>query len=267
MIRPSDPNRNSLPGNSLLARSLEPFAASLWILFVLMSMVVALVWGFGIGEGALERWISNADLLASLVWMLGQLDFAWITLGAVTVYTGLVGMVGLGTARRWALLVLAAVVAVAWLSVAIGFPLGHIRYGSALGMKLGPVPIGLPLFWFVIIIGARTTILRIFPHSGPAALALGVGAVAFITDLNLEFFATKSRGFWFWSAPGPDQPPIFDFPVSGSLAWGVVAAVMTFILRELSVVDAAKRAWQPIATLAIFETILLGAHVVHRLTH
>jgi uncharacterized membrane protein len=246
---------------------LEPFVASLWILFVLVSIVIAVVWAFGIGEGSLARSISNTDLRATLTWLLARLDLAWITLAAANVYFTLVGSVGLATARRWGLLILGSIVAMAWVSVLTGFPLGPIRYGSALGLKLGPVPLGLPLFWFSVIIGAREAILRFAPRVSHGMLAAGVGLVALLTELNLAPVAAKWRGFWFWRGGAPSDPPVFSAPVASYLAWGVLAAVVAFFLREQSVVSTAqKRPWQPIATLAIFQGVLLLAHVTHSLS-
>jgi uncharacterized membrane protein len=256
------------PRNSFLARGLEPFVAGLWILFVLVSLAVAAVWALGIGEGSLQRSISNTDLRITLAWLLGRLDLAWITLAAANVYFTLVGSVGLATARRWGLLILGSVVAMAWVSVLTGFPLGPIRYGSTLGLKLGPVPLGLPLFWLSAIVGARETVLRFFPRLPQGGLAASVGLLALLTDLNLEAVAAKWRGFWFWRGGDPSAPPVFDAPLGACFAWGVLAAVVAFFLREQSVVSTAqKRPWQPIVTLAIFEGTLLLAHVTHRLSH
>lgn len=256
------------PRNSLLARGLEPFVSGLWIVFVLLSLVIAGVWAFGIGEGSLERSVSNTDLRVTLVWLLAHCDLAWITLAAANVYFALVGCVGLATARRWGLLILGSVVALAWVSVATGFPLGPIRYGIPLGLKFGPVPLGLPLLWFSVIIGARETLLRFFPRLPQGGLAAGVGLLALLTDLNLESVAAKLRGFWFWRGAAPTDPPIFDTPLISCFAWGILALFVTFLLRETSVVSTGeKRPWQPIAALAIFEGILLLTHVTHSLSH
>jgi uncharacterized membrane protein len=213
--------------DSLVIRSLEPFVAGLWILFVLISLAVAIVWSCGIGEGSLEISVSNLDLRAALVWILAHLDLAWITLAAANVYFCLVETIGLATARQWALLVFSVVIAVAWVSVVTGFPLGLIRYGAPLSLKLGPVPLGLPLFWFSIIIGAREALLYFRPRLSQSRLAPGVGMIAFLTDLNLEPLAAKWRGFWFWRAAAPTLPPVFDAPLTGSLAWGILAGLTT----------------------------------------
>ncbi|MEI9898757.1 MAG: carotenoid biosynthesis protein [Chthoniobacter sp.] len=253
------------PRESLLARGLEPFISGLWILYLLVSLLIAAVWTFGIGEGSLEKGISNPDLRATLVLLLAHADLGWITLAAANVYFSLAGSLGLATARRWALLILGSVIAFAWLSVAAGLPLGAIRYGAALGLKFGPVPLGLPLLWFSVIIGAREALVRCWPRLGHAALAAGVGGVALLTDLNLEPLAAKWRGYWFWQAASPALPPVFDPPITGSIAWGVLAAVIAFGLREREVVASTqKRGWKPVVVLAIFWAVFLAAHATHR---
>jgi len=251
--------------DSLLARGLEPLAAGLWTLFVLVSMLVAAVWVGGIGEATLEKWVSNPDLRAALVWLLAHSDLGWITLAAANVYLSLATSVGLATARRWALLILGAVIALAWVSAVTGFPLGEIRYGLALGLKVGPVPLGLPLLWFSVIIGARDAILRFFPRAGRAPLAAGVGLLTLLTDLNLEPLAAKLHGFWFWPPHAPTLPPVFDPPPAGCVAWGALAGLIVLILRDRNVAASAQpRSWRPAATLAIFHAVFLATHAARR---
>jgi hypothetical protein len=98
-------------------------------------------------------------------------------------------------------------------------------------------------------------------------LAIGVGVLAIITDWNLEFLAANLRGFWFWRAAGPGQPPVFDFPWSGTLAWGILAGSITLAIRELRVGDPDRKPWRAMSTLAIFELIFVATHVAHRLNY
>lgn len=247
---------------SLLTRALEPLAAALWVLFLIVSSVVGAVWAFGIGDAELARWVPHRDLFRALRWLLQYLDFTWITLAAANAYRCLATREGLGTARRWALAILLAVVALAWVSVGTGFPLGPIQYGDSLGAKLGPVPLGLPLFWFAAVIGTREGLLAFFLRWSHAQIALGSGVVAALTDASLEPLAAKLRGFWFWRSGTPTLPPIFDASLAGSLAWGVAAGLLAYGLRERSVVASARpRSWQPAATLAIFHLVFLAAHL------
>jgi len=247
---------------SPLTRALEPLAAGLWVFFVLVSLLVGAVWTFGLGDAQLGRWVQNRGLLLTLQWLLLHLDFAWITLAATNGYLCVATREGLGTARRWGLMILVAVVALAWVSTRTGFPLGPIEYGRTLGVRLGKVPLGLPLFWFAVIIGAREGLLRFFPRWSHAQIALGTGLLAALTDVSLEPLAAKLRGFWFWRSEAPTLPPVFDAPLPGCLAWGLLAGCLALGLRERNVVASARPpSWQPAATLAIFHAIFLAAHV------
>ncbi len=252
--------------DSLLARGLEPFAAGLWTLFVLVSLLITGIWTSGLGEDSIEKAISNPDLRATLVWLLPRTDLIWITLAAANVYFSLAASVGLPTARRWALLLLGSIIALAWVSATTGFPLGRIRYGSALGLKVGPVPLGLPLLWFSVIIGARDAALHFCPRLSQATLAVGVGILALVTDLNLEPLAARWRGFWFWRADSPILPPVFDPPFTGSFAWGALATLLALALREPDVATR-KPPWKPVVTLVIFHAVFLASHVTHSLSH
>jgi uncharacterized membrane protein len=247
-------------------RALEPLVAGLWILFVLVSIAMGTVWIIGIGEASLEKWVSNTGLRAALGWLLARGDIGWITLGAANVYASLAGSVGLPTARRWALTILAGVIALGWISAATGFPLGHIRYGSPLGLKLGPVPLGLPLLWFTIIIGAREGVGRLLPRLSHGSLAAAVGVLVLMTDLNLEPLAAQWRGFWFWAASSPGGPPDFHPSLTSGIAWGLLAGGLTWVLREQRVMGSTPRtAWRPAVALAIFNGVFLLAHGAHAL--
>jgi uncharacterized membrane protein len=247
---------------SLLARALEPLASGLWIFFVLLSLVVGTVWAFGIGDAQLARWVLNRELFLTLQWLIQHLDFLWITLAAANGYLCLTRREGLGTARRWSLVILLAVVLLAWLSTRTGFPLGPIQYSRLLGMRLGPVPLGLPLFWFAAIIGAREGLLRCFPRWSHLQVAIGTGVVALVTDASLEPLAAKLRGFWFWRSNAPALPPVFDAPLTNCLVWGLMAGLLAFGLRERNVVAAVRpHSWQPAATLVIFHAVFLAAHL------
>lgn len=247
--------------DSLLTRWLEPIAASLWTFFVLLSLFVGVIWAGGIGDASLEKWVSNAGLRAALTWLLLRLDALWITLAAANAYLALAGREGLPAARRWGLAVLVVVVALGWVSVATGYPLGRIMYGPALGMKIGPVPIGLPFLWFSVILGARELILRLLPRLPQALAALFAGLVGALTDLHLEPAAAKLRGFWFWRAEIAGEPPLFDAPLATSLVWGLATGLVVLLGREASVVASARpRLWKPVVILAILHAVLLAAH-------
>ncbi len=248
--------------SSNFGRWLEPFVSGLWVFFLVWTAWIAGVWGFALGDGALARWVGNRDLRAVLVWLIGVGDIAWITLAAACTHLWLAENEGLPTARRWALIVGGGVTALAVASAFTGWPLGAIQYSRQLGMKLGPLPVGLPLLWFALVIGARETVLRCWPRAGQIRLALGTGALALLADVNLEPVAAKLRGFWFWRASVENAPPLFTPPWSGYAAWFLAASALTFALREERVAtDARRDSARPIAIFFLLNAVFLAANL------
>ena len=250
------------PRISSLGRWLEPFVSGLWIFFLVWTAWIACVWSFALGDAALARWIGNRDLRAVLGWLIAVGDIAWITLAAANIHLWLAETEGLSTARRWALIVGGGVAALGAFSAFTGWPLGAIQYSRQLGMKFGPLPVGLPLLWFALVIGARQTVLRWWPGAGQVRLALGTGALALLADVNLEPVAAKLRGFWFWRAQSPDQPPHFTPAWANYAAWFLVASVLAFALREERVaVDTRRDSFRPVAIYFLLNAVFLAANL------
>lgn len=244
---------------SLLARALEPFASGLWILFMLWTAVVAVVWICGFGEAELRERIANPGLLSALEFFLASLDAAWIALGAANIYLALAAEEGLATVRRWALIVIAGVGAVAILSEKFAFPLGPIHYTSRLGMRIGPVPFGLPLLWFALVTGARALVLRCAPRASHAKAAFAAGMLAALAGANLEPIAWKVRAFWIWYpalTPAPAWPPAQNFA-----AWLLVSWAFAFAMRETRVGAASAGSLpRPALVFVIFNAMFLATH-------
>ena len=248
--------------SSNLGRWLEPFVSGLWVFFLVWTAWIAGVWTFALGDDALARWVGNRDLRAVLTWLIGIGDIAWITLAAACTHLWLAENEGLSTARRWALIVGAGVAALAVASAFTGWPLGAIQYSRQLGMKLGPLPVGLPLLWFALVIGARETVLRCRPRAGQGTLALGTGALALLADVNLEPVAAKLRGFWFWRASVENAPPLFAPPWSGYAAWFLAASALAFALREERVATGVRRDFaRPVAIFLLLNAVFLAANL------
>jgi len=134
-------------------------------------------------------------------------------------------------------------------------------FGSALGMKIGPVPIGVLLLWYVIVLGARETILRLAPKSSQIWLALGGGVLVGLTGLNLENTAARFRGYWFWVAKDPRLPPVFQPPAGEYLAWFLFGIGIIFFLREQRIAaNAGARSWKPVIIFALLNTVFFLAN-------
>jgi len=246
----------------MVRRTLEPLAVMLWVFFAVLSVGTAVVWAFGIGDAHLAEWVNNKDLSLTLQWLLRWLDFAWIMLGAINVYVCLAAREGLGPVRVWTVAVFVGVLVLVMASNFSGYPLGRIQYSVQLGPKIGLIPIGLPFLWLAIFGGAREVALRLFPKMSYGQVALIAGALVLLTDLSLEPLAAKLRGWWFWRASTPGEPPSFAAPLWTPVVWGLVGWLAALQLRERSVVASARpRSWKPIVVLVIFHAVFLAAHL------
>lgn len=247
---------------SLVARWLEPWVSGLWIFFLVWTAWIACVWSLALGDAALAAGFGNRELRSAIAWLIAGGDIAWVVLAAANLHLWLAETEGLSTARRWALIVGGGVALLGAVSACWGFPLGAIRYSSQLGMKFGPLPVGLPLLGFALIVGARQTVLHCWPGAGPRMLALGTGGLVLLADVNLEPVAAKLRAFWFWSATGPGQPPVFAPPWTNYAAWFLAASTLTFFLRaERVVAKKSRAALRPVAIFILLNAVFLAANL------
>jgi uncharacterized membrane protein len=246
--------------DSLLTRSLEPLLSSLWLLFIVWTALVTLLWTSGIGEDEVKASVANAGLRDALLVLLRSADSLWIILASANLYLSLAAREGLGTARIWAAVILSAGAAIAVASVLTEWPLGPVLYTKHLGLKLGPVPLGLPLWWLVVVIGGRMLAERLWPRASHGQLAAATGALALLTACNLEPLAWKVRFFWFWYLPGTHlagEPPWRNY-----LTWWLVATILAFLLRTPRVATSVRPpSWRPAATLLLFNGAFLATHL------
>ena len=253
---------------STFSRTLAPLAGVSWALFIVTSVLVAIAWVTGFGEAMLEegsfkRAIPNPELRSSLVVFSRAIDPAWITLGAIAIYLGLARSEGLSIARRWAIFIMGTGFIVAIFSVRTRWPLGPVYYPENLGWKIGPVPFGLPLLWFVVIAGSREAALRIFPRAKHSTIACLTGILTGLTALNLDPIAWKYRAWWLWYPrpfEGSDNAPIENF-----VTWTVAALIIGWVMRSMRIVpDDAKRPWAPMIVWATLNGVVLLTHVALR---
>jgi putative membrane protein len=241
----------------------------LWILFLVWTAAGSITMPLGLGDAHLGLVEYPAAIEALLAWALRAGDAIWITLGAAVVYLSVARREGFATARIWAVILLAGSGLIEWIGATTGWPFGPYRYSDQFGMRLGNVlPFTIPLAWLVIILAARALILRIAPNASRPALAAGVGAVALLTDLNLEFVAWKSRGYWVWYpdwtpalGPMPSWPPLQNF-----VSWFLVAAALCAMLPAPGRVDTGKpQPIRPVIVLALMNALFLAVHLARHL--
>ena len=201
-----------------------------WIVFLVWTAVGFVVMPLGIGAGDVREFFGPSVVRDTLLTILRVSDAVWISLAAVVVYLHTSAAEGLRTARRWAGIILLGSLVAEWIGARTGLPFGPYRYTDHFGWRIGGVvPVTIPLAWMIILLCGRTLVLRMKPDVSRTGLALGVGLVAVLTDLNLEFVAWKVRGYWTWY---PDQPEPLPFwpPWQNFAAWFVLSALLTAVL-------------------------------------
>jgi uncharacterized membrane protein len=223
--------------------AIRPLTGLSWPLFLVWTALVFCIALLGIGEAQVLDGIpggSSSGTLQSvpasgvekaLIGIVSAADAIWISLAAINVYIFLAQSEGLSTARRWALIVLGASAALTWFNAATGYLFGPQTYTSLLGWKFGRVlPFGVPLLWFVVLLGSRFAMLRTFPQAKVWAISAGAALLSLLTDLNLEPVAWKVRAYWIWYpldfAP-PSHPPLQNYA-----AWFAAAFAISYALGE-----------------------------------
>ena len=207
-----------------------PWRDVVWTLFVVWTAIGFVVMPLGIGDDEITRWLGIGFLRQALLSILHVSDALWIAFAATVVYLHTAAAEGLRTARRWAGMILLASTAAEWIGASTGFPFGPYRYTRNFGWLIGGVvPVAIPLAWLVILLCGRVLVLRLRPAASRLELALGVGLVALVTDLNLEFVAWKVRAYWIWYPGWTGKIPAWP-PVQNYLTWFVLSFLITLAL-------------------------------------
>lgn len=231
-----------------------------WRIFLVWTAVGALVLPFGLQPEMLARWGPTARWVESARMLLAYADLTWMVLAALVVYLQEAATQGLARARLAGGIILLGSALAEYIGTTTGFPFGPYDYTNAFGPRmLGVLPIAIPLAWLVILLAGRQVLLAYRPGVSTLSLALGVGAIALLTDFNLEFVAWKIRGYWIWY-PGQSNPPAWP-PWQNYLSWFGLSALLTLCLpRSLDPVSLPAR--RPLGVLLAMNALFLLAHLV-----
>lgn len=157
-------------------------------------------------------WMDSFYLLVWAVAALGILTFSvrWLAAGlGAAVIGGVVEIVGVKT----------------------GFPFGEYSYTSTLVPQLGGVPLAIMLAW-----GALSSIAALQTlHLSRARRAIFSAVWVVGIDIVLEVFATQVKGYWEWRAS--------RIPLQNYLAWGGLAAVLSFLFPPGASAAAGAQRW------------------------
>ena len=152
-------------------------------------------------------------------------------------------------ARRWALIVLVASLAIETVGVTIGFPFGSYRYTGRFGPMIGVVPLTIPLAWQVVVTNALF-LARLVTRNRPQEIAL-TALICTVYDFFLEPFATHAKQYWIWRDG--------TIPWQNYAAWFVLSGLLVWIFAPVSATRF-PRDVRPGAILAVMLLIFLTAH-------
>lgn len=233
-----------------------------WIFFCIWTAVAFVVMPFEIGETWVRENMPLPQLIEPAVRLIQWGDAIWMVLAALNVYLFMVMHLGINTARMWAVIIIVLTGGIEIIGETTGFPFGPYKYTDNLGGRLfGILPFTIPLAWMVVIVGARFLVLKIFPAWTRWKVSLGVGFLALLTDLNLEFIAWKIRAYWIWY-PGWDLPLPTWPPLQNYVSWFVIATLVCAILPEPRRQPSARAAWRPILVFLLINLLFLTVHLV-----
>ncbi len=87
-------------------------------------------------------------------------------------------------------------------------------YADGWWLKLGDVPLLIPLIWPMVVLSAREVVMVLWPGLTRRQRAAAVGLLVFIDASLMEIIAV-SAGLWSWTLPN-----YFDVPLIGIIGWG-----------------------------------------------
>ncbi len=250
----------------------------MWPLFLVWTGLIFFIALFNIGQAQVLDWtpggstsgtmqfVSASSFENALIGIVSAADPIWISLAAINAYIFLAQAEGLATARRWAAIVLGTCAVLTWINARTGSPFGPQAYTSLLGWKFGRVlPFAVPLLWFVILLGSRFAVLRIYPRANLWLISASAALLTLTTDFNLEPVAWKVRAYWIWYpldfAP-PSQPPWQNYAGWFAAAFAITRALgenrKTVIRREVGI--------RPALILVLLNAVWLSVNIARWMT-
>jgi hypothetical protein len=117
-------------------------------------------------------------------------------------------------------------------------------YSPEWSIKVGRVPLLVPLIWPMVILSSRAMADALWPSLRGVKRAVIVGCMVSF-DASLIEIICVDAGFWAWFEPG-----YLNVPVIGILGWGVFAAIAVGWMEEKR-----RLGWTPLVA-------LIGTHAV-----
>lgn len=174
------------------------FGRIAWPVFLIWSTVGLAIMATGLDAAMIEGWNWPASLERAALACLGWGDFLFLFFAGCVVFATAWHAMGLAAAGRAAALIMIGSGIVETIGTLTGFPFGAYTYMGRMGPQLGPLPLAIPVAWWLVVGGFYLTGRRLLPLADARMLSLGTAVAATIFDWILEPFAWKVRGYWIW---------------------------------------------------------------------
>jgi len=233
-----------------------------WIFFLVWSAVGLFVLPLGLGESWVRTLVDDPQAQKGMTEFLKLSDAIWLVAAAIVVIWSQFHLEGWKKTVRASLLIGIGSAVIEWIGAKTGVPFGPYIYTDNMGWQIGGVlPFTIPLAWIIIITGGRYLVEAIRPGLSPRMFALAVGAVALLTDLNLEIVAWKIRAYWIWypfeQGPVPAMPPWQNYA-----AWFVLGICFTRLQPMVPSLPRSAAFWRPIVVLGVINLLFIAANIV-----
>lgn len=193
-----------------------------WLVFLIWSTVGLAIVASGFDAAAIERLGWPAWITRFAIGILGWGDFLFLFFAACVVFAVAWHAMGLAYCLRAAAIVMIGSGVVETIGTWTGFPFGAYTYMGRMGPQIGPLPLAIPLAWWLVVGGFYLSGRQLLPLADARMLSLGTAAAATFFDWILEPFAWQVRGYWVWHDGA--------VPVQNYAAW----FALSFILARIS---------------------------------
>ncbi len=103
----------------------------------------------------------------------------------------------------------------------------YYRYSTAWSLRVGDVPLLVPLIWPLVVMSARSVAAALWPGIRDEVQRAVVVAAIVAFDASLVEVVAVRAGLWSWAEPGH-----LGVPVIGILGWGYFAGAADYVLGQ-----------------------------------
>ncbi len=103
----------------------------------------------------------------------------------------------------------------------------YYRYSTAWSLRVGDVPLLVPLIWPLVVMSARSVAVALWPGIRDEVQRAVVVAAIVAFDASLVEVVAVRAGLWSWAEPGH-----LGVPVIGILGWGYFAGAADYVLGQ-----------------------------------